>query len=81
MTPDPMADPPGEADQAAVRELVHRDADLHGGGFTFRDGEWLVWLAVARGESAEGRPAEFRGYRIAWEATGPFHAEATGGTE
>lgn len=39
MTPDPMADPPGQADQAALRELVHRDADLQGGGFTFRDGE------------------------------------------
>ncbi|MEV6824997.1 hypothetical protein [Amycolatopsis sp. NPDC051102] len=65
---------PAEEDQEALRLYVRRDPTLHGGGFTFRDGEWLIWLAVAKGEDTAQRPREFRGYRIAWEDSGPFYA-------
>jgi hypothetical protein len=73
MKPDPMAEFPSAENIELLQDFVRSDPSLHGGGFTFRDGEWVVWLAVARGESTAGRPREFRGYRIAWEDSGPFY--------
>ncbi len=76
-TMDPMADPPGEANQEALRLFIRTDPSLHGGGFTFRDGKWMVWLAVARGTDTSERVDDFRGYEIAWEDSGPFHGLGT----
>ncbi|MEW2500003.1 hypothetical protein AB0878_05905 [Amycolatopsis sp. NPDC047767] len=68
-----MAAFPSEEDQEALRLLIHGDQALQGGGFAFRDGEWIVLLSPVRGVATGRRPDEFRGYRIVWEDIGPVH--------
>ncbi|WP_158632682.1 hypothetical protein [Amycolatopsis sp. WAC 01416] len=66
--------PPTDEDRAQLARELRPDPAVHGFGFAYRDGEWIVWVALAPEDRSE-RPARIGDYRVVYEHSGPFHAE------
>ena len=73
---DPAAEP-SEEQRRVLRSTIHLDRELQGGGFTLRDGKWMIWLAVVKGQDTTGRPRTLMGYPVVYEDSGPFFADRT----
>jgi len=70
----PPGGPPTEEERALLTEQLRPDPDVHGFGFTVREGVWVVGVALALGDH-RARPDRFAGYRVVYEHSGPFHAD------